>query len=746
MRSILFNTLAGAIFAIGAFEQSAFAQTEPAPIKVEANANVGGNVCQRLTWSDAGGAPRSIAIVSEKDREKLYGGYVSEITYMADGKVRECKMGGGGEIGGFGHLVMHGAAPRGWANSKLDGRAIHCESLLDGPYHSIYRASIDVNTAHGIVPCTVDYFVRTGRNDFLWSVTFDTHLTNGLNADTRSPYSELDWEGNGSTGGPISGFGWASANKQFRTLGDKVEQGVAWDWTKDCIIPHVIEWKAKDMGDAEMGLVQTQTYDQHDAGDAWWKQYGKSGKGLPENWNLTYQLNAYQGYQTKRLTWMMPYGAVGSPNYDVFDGSRKASGKPFQSYSVLCLLDKYSAGGVDAAVAEMIAVQTKATLTAATGTVAKSGPAGVGRDDEADYHPAGWDHVIAAWTVACAENSAECNLALADDAALPNPTFSFIHYTSPVVPGAIQLNGENLKAGKDYFATVDTGEQRLLITFDRKFSGAKNTIAFKGSPNTTFPEIAKPVVSPTAGWEQESTKVTISADVHDPDDNLRTVTIDLSPLGGPAEAPMAEQGKGHFVTVCETYKTIPPGMKALKIRAVDADKNTARAVARFEVKEIPTEYGPGVLFDFKDGTAQGWTASNSKAAVSEEQAFGDSKFSLKIEPGQWGANPSRDKLDLSHCKTLKFQLYAVPDKPEGMASPFLYVNGKNTNKQIGPEKNGQIAGGKWVECTVDLSKYPDTDAIMLQTYGVKALYLGQVWADAKPIGKKKPDAAATSQK
>ena len=247
--------------------------------------------------------------------------------------------------------------------------------------------------------------------------------------------------------------------------------------------------------------------------------------------------------------------------------------------------------------------------------------------------------MIAAWTVAGAENSAGVQPRWPTIAALPNPTFSFIHYTSPVVPTAIQLNGENLKAGKDYFATVDgRGEQRLLITFDRKFSGAKNAIAFKGSPNTTFPEIAKPVVSPAAGWEQESTKVTISADVHDPDDNLRTVTIDLSPFGGPAESPMAEQGKGHFVTTCETYKTISPGMKSLKIFAVDADKNTAsRAVARFEVKEIPTEYGPGVLFDFKDGTAQGWTASNSKSGrVGGASFMLTAKFSLKVEPGQWG--------------------------------------------------------------------------------------------------------------
>ena len=103
----------------------------------------------------------------------------------------------------------------------------------------------------------------------------------------------------------------------------------------------------------------------------------------------------------------------------------------------------------------------------------------------------------------------------------------------------------------------------------------------------------------------------------------------------------------------------------------------------------------------------------------------------------WGANPGRDKLDLSHCKVLKIQLYAVLEKEEP-AWPFLHVNGQNTNKTIGPEKKGGLPGGKWVECVVDMTKHPGATAIMIQTYGVKTLYLGQVWSDAIPKGKKKP--------
>ena len=186
----------------------------------------------------------------------------------------------------------------------------------------------------------------------------------------------------------------------------------------------------------------------------------------------------------------------------------------------------------------MIAVQTKATLTAATGAVAKKQPRHPGqRDDEADYHPAGWDHVIAAWTVACAENSAECNLAQRPTTPrLPDPTFSFIHYRRPSCPP--RSDSENLKPARTIRPSI-RGSSGCPITFD-PFSGAKNAIAFKGSQTHFGNREAGRFAGGRLG--QESTKVTIS-DVHDPDDNLRTVTIDLSPFGGQPSAPMAEQGK-----------------------------------------------------------------------------------------------------------------------------------------------------------------------------------------------------------
>jgi hypothetical protein len=451
------------------------ARGEGKAIKVEKKTSIGQNNCAKIAWSDAAGRERAAAILLTGETSKNAGGYIVYLSYYAGQTLRECKAGTG-----LGYIVMHGARKQpGWATSIDDSKKVVYSVPFQGPHHVVYRAAMDLATDNGPVLCTVEYFFRTGRSDFLYLVTFDSKGTTGLNADTRSPYVDFDWEGNGTTGGDLSGFGWAAANKQFRTLGDKLTAQSKWDWTKPCVIPHVIEWKNRNAGDAEIGLVQTQTFNQHDGGDAWWsKAVGTKGTGLPENWNLPYQLNAYQGYSSKRTTWMMPYGAVGAEKYDVFATGRKASGKPYQGYSLLCVLDRHSEGGVDAAVSEMVTVQTQSKLTATVGTVVEKGPAGVGRTDQATYSPPGWNHVYAMWTVACEGNAAECNLAVTEG-SLPNPTFCFTGYTAAKAPKTIALGGKSLAAGSDYYASLDAAGKRLLVTFNAKFEGEKNAIEMR---------------------------------------------------------------------------------------------------------------------------------------------------------------------------------------------------------------------------------------------------------------------------
>jgi hypothetical protein len=468
------TSAAFAALALGlAVASPAFAQ-----VKLEKGVTADNKKCDRITWLDANGKDRIINIVADNDKEKQSAGYICDLSYDAGEKQRrEGK-------GTFGHLVMHGAKKNpGWANSLSDTAKVRCEPVFEGPNHALYRAVMDINSDKGLISATVDYFVRAGRSDFLWAVTFDTSKVEGMAADTRSPYVEFDWEGvpPGGQGGDLSGMGWAAADKQFRTLGDKVSGNSKWDWTKDCIIPHIIEWKTGALGDAELGLVQTQTYKQHDAGGGWWMQAGKSGTKLPENWNLTYQLNAYQGYSSKRATWMMPYGAVGSKTYKTYD-NKNAVGFPYQSYAVFCILDKYSEGGTDAAIAEMTSVQTTCKLEAAVGAVAEKGPAGAGRTDEADYKPAGWDPIYATWNVACKDNAADCSLTTGEGGStLYRPTFVFTHYTAAAAPTTITLDGAPAKAGTA-LVSLDKAGQRLFVTLTTTVKG-KVQIAFTGPKN-----------------------------------------------------------------------------------------------------------------------------------------------------------------------------------------------------------------------------------------------------------------------
>lgn len=446
-------------------------------VVVETNVFVEGAACDWMAWGDASGRERVLTVVRQKDRENFWGGYVPFLRYIAGDTLRDCRSIGGGALGGFGHLVFHGTGAPGWVNSKENAERVQCAPLFVGRQHAFYRAAIDVATPNGPLVCTVDYVVRQGRNDFGYALTVESGSTTNLIADTRSPYGEFDWEGNGVYAEAISGLGWAAANRRFRTLGAPLAPTNAWDWTAPCAIPHVIEWKDAAAGDAEFGLVQTQTYDQHDAGGGYWYQYGTNGVGLPADWNCTYQLNAFQGYTTKKTTWMMPFGAVGADQYQVFDLSRGAVGTPYQSYSLLCVLDRHTTASVDAAVAEMETVHTNCSLTATLGTVVTLGPAGVGRSDLMPLSPPGWDHRYGLWTVQCDFSAIDCTLSVATN-SLPAPTFCFQDYQAASPPPFIMLNETALTNGVGYYASADPRTSQLYVTFRGTFPTGANRIRF----------------------------------------------------------------------------------------------------------------------------------------------------------------------------------------------------------------------------------------------------------------------------
>ena len=65
-------------------------------------------------------------------------------------------------------------------------------------------------------------------------------------------------------------------------------------------------------------------------------------------------------------------------------------------------------------------------------------------------------------------------------------------------------------------------------------------------------------------------------------------------------------------------------------------------------------------------------------------------------------------------------------------SGFRRSGGGGQNTNASPSDKGARPGGKWLGVTVHLSKHQNVTSVMLQTYAVVALCIGQVWEDALP--------------
>jgi hypothetical protein len=438
-------------------------------IAIEAGADVDGFSSDRFTWRDGACRPRSAALVRNDARDPSghQGGYLRQYVYESRGEARTCD-GSSQRHPGWGYTVNHFGSS---ASLSYDTAGTY-RTLLAGRHHAIH----EYRWSHGIdghqVAITVHWSFATGRDHPLWSVTFDASAAppDAISADTRAPYGDLQWD-HGS-GSDVDGVGWGDHYK-FVSRDAPVSLQSRWDYSAPNTIPYVVEWSAS--ADAEMGAVQTQTWQQHDAGGYWF--YSKWGTSsdmnlMPEDWNWTYQLNQYElpfpgGQKSKRLAWGSNYGAVGQRAYPAYGDQRMLSGYPFQSYAVFMVLGRHTDGVVAQAVAGLEAVQS-ARLTASVGRVWTEAPAGVGRTDTAPLEPAGFDPRYATWN-ADAEGD-RALLRFEAPAALQNPVLVISRWQGGAPQ--VMLDGAPLVADADFFASVDEAKQQLWITLRSSLSGA----------------------------------------------------------------------------------------------------------------------------------------------------------------------------------------------------------------------------------------------------------------------------------
>jgi hypothetical protein len=360
------------------------------------------------------------------------------------------------------------------------------------------------------VPVTIDWIFSTAHDNPLWAITYDLSAAtaNGnpiaadfLFDDSRAPYGELNIDGDGFSH-DIDGVAWGDLYK-FTSTTAPVTLSSAWTWNVANTIPYVKEWIVAS--NATMGLVQTQTITQQDAGGgrnpyyqdltAYWGTTSAAGNACPsgayampcqDGW--PYQANndsigiAPNSNNNARLTWGTQYGFLGQSSYASNqtkathpDDGPYLSGWSKKSYSVYVVLGPHSATPVETQVTQVETVQSL-TLSATTGSVVTIGPAGINRADTVSYVPAGYDHIYGALAFNAASNALDANINVGSG-TLKKPLIIVHNYTSASYPASIKLNGSALVMDTDYFPSLrGGGTNELWLTINRDLSGAANEL------------------------------------------------------------------------------------------------------------------------------------------------------------------------------------------------------------------------------------------------------------------------------
>lgn len=437
-----------------------------------------GTASKRFSFFDARCKLRTAAIASDAT-----GGYLRELTYDAGGTKRTCTGSGANGWNGWGYVVSHYAGNA----STSNGATTTQRAVLAGRHHAIQEVKVRVNPG-GAVDATIHWLLSTGRSHVVYSLTLDATPAgaNAVNADSRAPYGDMTWDGITDNSGTVDGVGWGDKYKMKTTGNGPVTMATPWDYTAPNVVPYVLEWS--NGADAEMGAVQTQSWERELAGgdygggalttECWGKtsankgaQCSSNGQTMPTDYLWPFQLNQYElpfVTTSKRLAWGATFGAVGQASYSAFGKTLK--GYPFQSYAVSAVFGKHSEGAVLAHVADMEATLA-ASLVATKGSVATTGPAGVGRTDTITYAPVGYDQVYGTWVVHADANAATLVLA-AFSGKLVNPILRVLDYTASSLPAHVVVAGRELVADVDYFATVDTASKALWITLNASLAGA----------------------------------------------------------------------------------------------------------------------------------------------------------------------------------------------------------------------------------------------------------------------------------
>jgi hypothetical protein len=475
----------------------------------------GFDLLDRIAWRDAKGLER-VAWFARLHTHSIFpniAGYMTRLSWQPDEGVSPIVCGedpagiDASNSQGWGINVMHmhwsqtggfnpytGETQIAATTTKRDGFDFVQEPILLGPNHIIYRVTYKQYTtlmpgtpdAPGVddrksVDVTTDWVFFSGLDEILYAFTIDTtrefvNDEDPFRSDTRAPYCLFSsqpwadvWDWSGTSGAP-SGQGWGDS-KKFVT-----NDMQAWTYGDPNLVPYVWEW-VNDGGDAESGFVQTQTYTQKQAGAGFNDGNDATGTTLPGLGDgvdgYAFQMNYYEGYQDKKITWGMPFGAI--------DGGYGSS-TGYQSYTVAMHIGKASDLGVPRLIAETEAIHDGSlSVTAEIGRLATSGPEGSGNPTSFTYSPPGFNHVYRTWEAIAEGGQVQLRFALGAG-SYRSPVFVLWELSvADAQKLSARLNGVELNQGSQYLVSLDAAAGRVFVTVLGALVG-DNQISFAVSP------------------------------------------------------------------------------------------------------------------------------------------------------------------------------------------------------------------------------------------------------------------------
>ncbi len=225
-----------------------------------------------MTWNDSRGAARTLqlhAYLYEYDFS--FAGGAPDAAAVTSLAATDDAFG----HPGFGYVVSHntqnGNSPLGKSSSPTSVETI----VMSGAHHAIHRVELIYDRdqepgGEGIaIPVVIEWFVATGRDQPVWSVTWKTgaainpnHISfDSYRMDSRGPYGSLQFDGATSrtAGDAIGGVAWGDFGLAFATADARLTLASPWTYDTPNDVCFTQAWTASR--NAEMGIVQTRPGD-----------------------------------------------------------------------------------------------------------------------------------------------------------------------------------------------------------------------------------------------------------------------------------------------------------------------------------------------------------------------------------------------------------------------------------------------------------------------------------------------------